>query len=51
MWYYIKLGATVEEARQAARDANADEFIEALPDKYDTQVRMLAIDRFDTVQC
>lgn len=35
---YGKLDATDEEIREAARLAGADEFIEALPEKYDTYV-------------
>ena len=35
---YGKPGATVEEIQQAAREANAHDFIAALPDGYDTLV-------------
>lgn len=35
---YGKTGATDEEIREAAHLSGADEFIEALPDKYDTYV-------------
>lgn len=35
---YGKPGATDEEIKEAARLSGADEFIEALPDKYDTYV-------------
>lgn len=35
---YGKPGATDEEIKEAARLAGADEFIESLPDKYDTYV-------------
>lgn len=33
-----QLGSTFEEAQAAAINANADEFIETFPEKYDTQV-------------
>ncbi len=35
---YGRIGATLEEVKDAAKKAGADEFIEALPDKYDTFV-------------
>ena len=35
---YGRSEATMDEVRQAARDANAAEFIESLPDKYDSVV-------------
>ena len=35
---YAKPGATQEEIENAARSANAHDFIMSLPDKYDTQV-------------
>ena len=35
---YGKLDATEEEIREAARKAHLEEFIESLPDGYDTQV-------------
>jgi len=35
---YPKKGATLEEVREAAKEANLDSFIQRLPDKYDTQV-------------
>jgi ATP-binding cassette, subfamily B, bacterial len=35
---YGKLGATVEQVREAARAANADEFISRLPDGYATEI-------------
>ncbi|MBC5815155.1 MAG: ABC transporter ATP-binding protein [Candidatus Eremiobacteraeota bacterium] len=35
---YGRLGATDEEVRHAASEANADEFVRAFPDGYETQV-------------
>lgn len=35
---YGRPDATMEEVREAARQANADQFIEAFPDKYETIV-------------
>lgn len=35
---YGRLEATMDEVRQAAAEANADEFVEGLPEGYDTEV-------------
>jgi len=35
---YGRIGASMEEIREAARKAHLEEFIESLPDKYETQI-------------